>query len=189
VMKELEEVVKFIVSEVLKKNKKEIEILGLKDKIKIPKAKYLSYEEAIKKVKGKPGEDFNPEQERKLCELYPGDIVFTHSWPVKIKPFYIMPQGEDAEAKLSEGFDALYNGVEISSGGQRVHIPELLEKRLKEKGLKLKDFKSYIDSFRFGAPPHAGWGMGLERLTMLILGLNNIREACLFPRDRDRLTP
>ena len=83
----------------------------------------------------------------------------------------------------------LKEGMEISSGGQRVHIPELLEERLKVKGLKPKDFKSYIDSFRYGAPPHAGWGMGLERLTMLILGVENIREVVLFPRDRTRLTP
>ena len=96
-----------------------------------------------------------------------------------------MPKGEG----LSGGFDAIYNGMEISSGGQRVHIPELLIERLKAKGLNPKDFEAYIDSFRYGAPPHAGWGLGLERLTMLLLGLNNIREAVLFPRDRDRLSP
>ena len=79
--------------------------------------------------------------------------------------------------------------MEITSGGQRVHLPELLTERLKAKGLNPKDFKAYIDSFRYGAPPHAGWGMGLERITMLILGLENIREAVLFPRDRDRLSP
>ena len=96
-----------------------------------------------------------------------------------------MPKGKE----LSCGFDAIYKGMEISSGGQRIHIPELLIERLKAKGLNPKDFKDYIDSFRYGAPPHAGYGMGLERLTMLILGLLNIREAVLFPRDRDRLTP
>jgi len=96
-----------------------------------------------------------------------------------------MPKGEG----LSGGFDAIYNGMEISSGGQRVHIPEILEKQLRERNLDPLDFKSYIDSFRYGAPPHAGWGMGLERLTMLILGIQNIREVVLFPRDRERLTP
>ena len=79
--------------------------------------------------------------------------------------------------------------MEISSGGQRIHLPKLLEKRLKAKGLNPKDFKSYIDSFRFGAPPHAGWSIGIERFTHALLGLPNVREACLFPRDRDRLTP
>jgi aspartyl-tRNA synthetase len=100
-----------------------------------------------------------------------------------------MPKDEKIDAKLSEGFDAIYKGMEISSGGQRIHLPKLLEERIKLKGLKIKDFKTYIDSFRFGAPPHAGWSIGLERLTMLILDLPNIREAVLFPRDRDRLTP
>ena len=96
-----------------------------------------------------------------------------------------MPKGKD----LSGGFDAIYKGMEISSGGQRVHIPDLLTERLKAKGLNPKDFKSYIDSFRYGAPPHSGFGMGVERLTMVLLGLDNIREAVMFPRDRDRLTP
>ena len=96
-----------------------------------------------------------------------------------------MPKGKDSSA----GFDAIYKGMEITSGGQRVHLPELLTERLKVKGLNPKDFKSYIDSFRYGAPPHAGWGMGVERLTMMLLELDNIREAVLFPRDRDRLTP
>jgi len=187
VMKELEEVVQYIVEQVIKNNKEELELLKLK--LKVPKAVYLSYEEAIKKVKGKIGEDFTPEQERKLCEMYSGDVVFTYSWPTKIKPFYIMPKGEDAGAEYSEGFDALYGGVEISSGGQRVHIPELLEKMIKKKKLNPKNFKYYIDSFRFGAPPHAGWSIGLERFTQTLLGLDNIREAVMFPRDRDRLVP
>jgi len=187
IMKELEDVIKYIVKNVLKKCKEELEILGVK--LKVPKAVYLSYEEAIKKVGGKVGDDFSPEQERKLCNMHKGDIVFTHSWPVSIKPFYIMPQNSDEKSKLSEGFDALYNGVEISSGGQRIHIPELLEKMLKKKGLNPKNFKSYIDSFRYGAPPHGGWSIGLERLTQTLCNLNNIREAVLFPRDRDRLSP
>jgi aspartyl/asparaginyl-tRNA synthetase len=100
-----------------------------------------------------------------------------------------MPKDQDVNAKFSQGFDALYNGVEISSGGQRVHIPELLEKMLKKKGLNPKDFKSYIDSFRFGSVPHAGWSIGLERFTQTLLGLENIREGVLWPRDRDRLVP
>src|SRR3989339_673200 len=95
----------------------------------------------------------------------------------------------DAKSKLSEGFDAIYRGMEISSGGQRIHIPELLEARLKAKGLDKKDFKTYIDSFRFGAPPHAGWSIGIERFTHVLLGVANVREVCLFPRDRDRLSP
>jgi aspartyl-tRNA synthetase len=189
IMKQLEEVVKHIVSNVLKKCKKELEILGMSGKLKVPKAVYLSYEEAVKKVGVKFGEDFSPEQEKRLCAKYPGSIVFTQSWPSKIKPFYIMTKDEKADARLSEGFDALYGGVEISSGGQRIHIPELLIQRLKAKKLNPKNFKSYIDSFRYGAPMHSGWSIGLERLTQVICGLENIKEATMFPRDRDRLVP
>ena len=188
IMKELEEVVKHIVRKVLENCKQELKLLEVKD-LKIPKGVYFSYEEAIKKVGGRVGEDFTPEEEKKLCNLHKGDIVFTYSWPSSIKPFYIMPKDENPKAKYSEGFDALYLGVEISSGGQRIHIPELLIERLKAKGLNPKNFKDYIDSFRYGAPPHAGWSIGLERLTQMICGLDNIKEATMFPRDRDRLTP
>ncbi len=191
VMKEMEGVVKYIVEQVIKKNKKELELLGVK--LKVPDVKYFTFDEVKKLLEknkihvGK--DDLTGEAEKKLGELFPDAIVFVYDWPMSGKPFYIMPKGEKADAKLSEGFDAIYKGMEISSGGQRVHIPELLEKRLKAKGLNPKDFKSYIDSFRFGAPPHAGWSIGIERFTHTLLGLPNVREACLFPRDRDRLTP
>jgi nondiscriminating aspartyl-tRNA synthetase len=188
IMKEEEEVVIDIVKTVLENCKEELKILEVKD-LKVPKGIYLSYEEAIKKVGGKLGEDFTPDQEIKLCAMYPGDVVFTHSWPASIKPFYIMPKDGKADAKMSEGFDALYLGVEISSGGQRIHLPELLTERIKAKGLNPASFKSYIDSFRYGAPPHAGWSIGLERITQKICGLDNVKEATMFPRDRDRLTP
>ncbi|MFH1710943.1 MAG: aspartate--tRNA(Asn) ligase [Nanoarchaeota archaeon] len=188
IMQELEKVMQYMVKKVIENCKNELEILGIKN-LKIPKGVYLDYEKAIKEAGGKLGEDFTPEQERKLCEKYSGDVVFTHSWPLSIKPFYIMPKGEKKDAKSSEGFDALYGGVEISSGGQRIHLPELLIERLKAKGLKPENFKSYVDSFRFGAPYHSGWSIGLERLTQIICGLDNVKEACMFPRDRDRLTP
>ena len=188
IMKELEEVVQFIVKQVLEKCKEELDILEVKN-LRVPKGVYLDYETAIKQAGGKIGEDFTPEEERKLCSLYPGDIVFTHSWPSSIKPFYIMPKDGKVDAKYSEGFDALYMGVEISSGGQRIHLPELLTERIKQKGLNPKNFKDYIDSFRYGAPPHAGWSIGLERLTQMICGLDNIKEVTMFPRDRDRITP
>ncbi len=187
IMKELEGVVKYMIKNIVEKCKEELELL--KVKLNIPKAVYLSYEEAIKKVGGEEGEDFTPEQEKKLCSMYKDCIVFTYDWPSALKPFYIMPKNADPKAKLSEGFDALYKGMEISSGGQRIHIPDLLIKRLKAKNLNPKNFESYINSFRYGAPPHSGWSIGLERFTMVLLGIDNIREVTMFPRDRDRLTP
>jgi len=186
-MKELELAVQYIVKNVLEKSKSALELL--KVKLKVPKAKYLSYDECVKLLGMKYGEDFTPEDEKKLDKKFPDTIVFVHSWPSKLKPFYILPKDGKADEKLSEGFDAIYKGMEISSGGQRIHIPELLIQRLKAKKLNPKNFKSYVDSFRFGAPPHAGWSIGLERLTQLVTGQTNIREAVLFPRDRTRLTP
>jgi nondiscriminating aspartyl-tRNA synthetase len=188
VMNELAGVVKYIVSNVLGKCKPELNVLGIKN-LKIPKEVYIPYEQAIKLVGGRVGEDFTPEQEKILCKKYPGDIIFTHSWPTSIKPFYIMPKDQNPKSKYSEGFDALYGGMEISSGGQRIHLPDLLIQQLKSKKLNPKNFKDYVNSFRFGAPPHSGWSIGLERLTQIICGLDNIKEATMFPRDRDRLNP
>ena len=190
IMKHLTGVVQHVVKEVLKECEDEVKLLGLK--LQVPKAKYLTYAEAIDILnkngfKMKIGDDFEPEAERKLCELFKDTIVFTYEWPIDIKPFYIWPK--DEAKNVSGGFDAIYGGVEISSGGQRVHVPEILEKQLKSKGLNPKDFKWYIDAFRFGAPMHSGWSIGLERLTYAICELENIREATMFPRDRRRLTP
>jgi aspartyl-tRNA synthetase len=184
--------VQYLVKRVNEENQKELEILGVK--LNNPKIKYLTFEETnklIKKEKIHTEEtDLTPEGEKKLGELFPDTIVFVHDWPLAGKPFYIMPKkGGKKGEELSCGFDAIYKGMEISSGGQRIHIPELLEERLKAKGLNPKDFKAYVDSFRYGAPPHGGFGLGLERITMLMLGIENIREVVLFPRDRTRLTP
>ena len=191
VMKELEDSVKYIVEQVIKKNSEELKILKIK--LKIPKAKYMTFAET-KKLLEKNGikvgdDDLTGEAEKKLEKLFPDTIVFVHDWPMKGKPFYIMPKDEKADAKLSEGFDAIYKGMEISSGGQRIHLPELLEKRLKTNNLNPKNFKPYIDSFRFGAPPHAGWSIGIERFSQVLLETPNVREVCMFPRDRDRITP
>ena len=192
VMKQQEEVVKEIIARVIAERKKELELLGIK--LKVPGSKYIHYKETIELLKKHKlsieiGDDLNPEAEKKLGELFPDTILFVHSWPASIKPFYIMPKDGKADSEYSEGFDSLYKGLEISSGGQRIHLPELLITRIKKKGLKPEHFKDYIDSFRFGAPPHAGWSIGLERMTLLICGLDNIREATMFVRDRERLTP
>jgi len=186
VMDTLGRCVQYMVKTVIERNSDDLKRLGVE--LKVPEVKYMTFAEVTKTLKGKAHvgkDDLSGEAEKALGEMYPDTIVFVHDWPLAGKPFYIMPKGEG----LSAGFDAIYKGMEISSGGQRVHDPKLLTERLKEKGLNPKDFKSYIDSFRYGAPPHAGWGMGVERVTMLMLGLDNIREAVLFPRDRDRITP
>ena len=183
VMKRMEGCIPFMIREIIKNCDEELKILNIK--LEIPKFKYLSYEETVKLLKIKDGEDLTPENEKELNKKFPNTVFFVYDWPLEIKPFYIMPK----DKKYTMGFDAIYNGAEISSGGQRIHLPELLAERIKAKGLNPKNFKNYIDSFRHGAPMHSGWSIGLERFTMVLLGLNNIREAVLFPRDRYRLTP
>jgi aspartyl-tRNA synthetase len=190
IMKWLERVVQHIVKKVIKECPKELKLLDLK--LEVPKAKYLTYREAInllakKGINIKYGDDFEPEAERKLCALFPNTIVFTYEWPIELKPFYIWPK--DKRNGLSGGFDALFGGLEISSGGQRVHLADKLIEQLKSKKLNPKSFDWYVDAFRYGAPMHAGWSIGLERLTQAMLKLDNIREGTLFPRDRRRLTP
>ena len=187
VMDVLARCVQHIVKKIIEKNKEELELLEVK--LKVPELKYLTFAETAQLMKKHKvhmeKHDLSGEAEEKLDELFPNMIVFVHDWPIAGKVFYIMPKGKD----LSYGFDAIYKGMEISSGGQRIHIPKLLIERLKANGLKPESFKDYIDSFRYGAPPHAGFGIGVERLAMQILGFKNIREVALFPRDRDRLTP
>lgn len=187
VMEILAKAVQYMIKRVLEVNKKELEELDVK--LKVPDVKYFTFKEVGDLMKKQEvvmsKDDLSKDAEAKLGVLFPDTIVFVHDWPIAGKPFYIMPKGDG----LSGGFDAIYNGIEISSGGQRVHLPDLLEERLKVKGLNPKDFKGYVDSFRYGAPPHAGWGLGVERLTMIVLGIKNIREVTLFPRDRDRLFP
>lgn len=152
--------------------------------------KRFTYDDALKEleknnIKIKWGEDLTPEAEKVLCELY--NPVLIVKWPFSAKPFYCMR--EEDKPKYCKGFDLLLNGVEISSGAQREHRFEELVKNMKEKKLKVKDFAFYLDAFRYGMPPHAGWSIGLERLTMTLLKLPNIREASLFPRTKDRITP
>jgi aspartyl-tRNA synthetase len=103
-----------------------------------------------------------------------------------LKAFYAMP---NQDGRTCKAFDLIYKGLEIASGTQRIHLPDLLSKQLALKGLNPEGFKFYIDAFRYGAPYHAGWSIGLERLTMKITGRENIREATMFPRDRTRITP
>lgn len=190
IMKWLERVVQSIVQKVLDTCGLELELLGVD--LKIPNGVFITYEKAIAILKKNGvtinyGDDLEPEAERTLCNLYKDDLVFVYEWPIDLKPFYIWPKNK--EKGISGGFDCLYRGIEISSGGQRVHVPDVLIGMLKDKDLNPRNFKWYVDAFRYGAPMHSGWSIGLERLTQVILGLDNIREATMFPRDRKRLSP
>lgn len=156
---------------------------------KIRRIKYSEAIELLKKSGGQIewGHDFSKEHEKKLAELVGEEAFFIHDFPTSIRAFYSMPSENDP--KICNAFDLMYRGLEISSGAQRIHKPDLLEKALKSRGLNPHDFEFYTKAFRFGAPPHAGFGMGLERLAMKVCNQENIREAALFPRDRTRLCP
>ncbi len=136
------------------------------------------------------GEDIDTESERVLGEAMRREghpMYYIVEYPSEIKPFYIMVNDEEPEYSLS--FDLDYLGDEMASGGQREHRPDRLIQRLREKGLDPEDFEFYVKAFRYGMPPHGGWGFGLDRLVAKVAGLSNIREGILFPRDRQRLTP
>jgi nondiscriminating aspartyl-tRNA synthetase len=137
------------------------------------------------------GEDLDPEGEKLLGsyvrEKYNSDLVFVIDYPWRVRPFYAMRKDDEPEWTYS--FDLLFRGLEVVTGGQREHRYERLRENLKDKGLKEEEFQYYLEFFKHGAPPHGGAGMGLERITMQILGLQNIREARLLPRDTERITP
>ena len=169
------------------------ELATLKRELEEPKTPFprITYDEALRMlddvgIKIPWGEDLPTPAERKLGELIP-TAYFITDWPTAVKPFYIMPREDNPE--LSYAFDLMYKDLELASGGTRIHQEDLLVEQLKRKGLNPEHFESHLKNFRFGMVPHAGWGLGLDRLVMVLAGLENIREAVLFPRDRRRLTP
>ncbi|SDJ85621.1 aspartyl-tRNA synthetase [Halovenus aranensis] len=174
----------------------ELETLGLAETFEVPEESFprLSYEEAIERINATGeldeqlvwGDDLPTEGERALGEEM-GQHYFITEWPSEIKPFYIKDKEDDEQ--LSTGFDLMHPSMELVSGGQREHRYEHLVAGFEQQGLDPEAFEYYTKMFRYGMPPHAGWGLGGERLVMTMLGLDNIREAVLFPRDRQRLSP
>uniref|UniRef100_A0A0D9WXV5 aspartate--tRNA ligase n=1 Tax=Leersia perrieri TaxID=77586 RepID=A0A0D9WXV5_9ORYZ len=156
----------------------------------------LTYEEGIQMLKEagteiEPMGDLNTEAEKKLGRLvkekYGTEFFILYRYPLAVRPFYTMPCYDDPA--YSNSFDVFIRGEEIISGAQRIHTPELLTKRATECGIDASTIASYIESFSYGAPPHGGFGVGLERVVMLFCALNNIRKTSLFPRDPQRLVP
>lgn len=136
-------------------------------------------------------EDLSTENEKKLGDIvkekYGTDFFFMDKYPLEVRPFYTMPDPNNP--KLSNSYDFFIRGQEILSGAQRIHEPAMIEERAKAHAIDLKDIESYVNSFRHGALPHGGGGIGLERVVMLFLGLPNIRKAAWFPRDPRRISP
>ena len=135
-------------------------------------------------------DDLDPEAERQLCQLAAKGTgiaaVFVLGFPLSGRPFYTAPRGTSGAAN---SFDLLFQGVEITTGGQRLHRREDLEQALRGRGIDSANFESHLRMFDLGMPPHGGFAIGLERLTAQILNLPNVRQATLYPRDRTKLTP
>jgi nondiscriminating aspartyl-tRNA synthetase len=152
---------------------------------------------------GSPGQereeltDLDPEAERLLCQYFKettgSDLVYITRYPHSVRPFYAMPideTGKDGKTrKLSRSFDLLFRGLEVTTGGQRLHIANELKESMQSRGLNPSDFGDYLQCFRYGMPPHGGLAIGLERLAKQLLNLPTVKLAALFPRDRNRLTP
>mgnify|MGYP000256374078 CR=1 FL=1 len=140
---------------------------------------------------GKSGIDLSTENEKKLGEIarekFDSDFVFVTQYPFEVRPFYTMKNKENP--KLTDSFDLIFKGLELVTGSQREHRYKILVEQAKEKGISLESIKFYLDAFKYGMPPHGGFGLGIERFVMQLLNLGNVREAVLFPRDVERLVP
>ena len=155
--------------------------------MKLREAQELIFKETGKDKRNEP--DLEPEDERWLCEWsakqHESDFIFVTHYPVAKRPMYTMEDAEDPG--FTKSFDLLFRGVEITTGGQRRHEYQNLIDGIRMKGLEPERFSYYLQAFKYGMPPHGGWGMGLERLTAKFLGIKSVKEATLFPRDINRI--
>ncbi|MFX0167533.1 MAG: aspartate--tRNA(Asn) ligase [Promethearchaeota archaeon] len=193
IMELLEELVYNVIKDIRDNKMEELRFLEMEDKTTLPKIPFprYRYEEIIDLINNKFGFNFEFGEEpstealRKLGEELPGYYYISH-YPMSIKPFYIMPS---KDPKYSESFDLQKGMLELTSGGTRVHNKAQLINALESKGLNSDSFESHLRSFDYGMPPHAGFGLGIDRWLTMISGLDDIREAVMYPRTPDRLEP
>ncbi|MBU0530556.1 MAG: aspartate--tRNA(Asn) ligase [Nanoarchaeota archaeon] len=193
VLRIIENMCVHIVKGVASTCEKELDILGVKD-LKVPKTPFerITYSDGVDILekmgtKFKWGEDMMDAEEKIIGEYMTKkghEWYFVTRFPAKLKPFYVMMDGKE-----SHSYDLIFKGMEMASGGQREHRPDVLIKVMKEKGLNPDNFKFYVDAFRYGMPEHGGMGFGVERLVQKLLNLENVKETILFPRTPERLVP
>jgi len=185
----------FMFSEINKSFMPLLEAFGQGPLPSMEAAPIWEFEECLEKLKTHFGrtdlvDDLDGEGERQLCQLAEKEFgvpaVFVLGFPLSARPFYTAPRGAKGAA---QSFDLLFRGLEITTGGQRLHKRSELEAALRQRKMDIASFESHLRMFELGMPPHGGFAIGAERLTAQILGLANIREATLYPRDRNRLTP
>lgn len=190
----LEAMIKHIIDSINDKHRDDLESMhSTLPNIKTPFPKYR-YDEIIDKLQAKGerirwGDDINPQIMKGLSnEVFNGDtFYYIIDWPTAIKPFYVKPTSRSE--KFCESFDLMYGSLEISSGSTRINRKESLLGNMKKQGLNTEMFDFHLRVFDYGVPPHAGFGVGLERLIMVLMNIENIRDATFYPRDIDRLTP
>ena len=187
---------KYVMGFLMKYYTREIELLELVLPMieTIPSIRFHEAKEKVARAYNrivKDWEDFEPEEEKLLCELIHketgSEFVFVTHYPSKKRPFYAMESSKNPEE--TESFDLLFRGLEITTGGQRIHNYEEQVAKMRRKGMKIELFESYLMMHKHGMPPHGGLGLGLERFTCKLLGYENVRYTTLFPRDINRLTP
>jgi aspartyl-tRNA synthetase len=188
----LENLVKHVVEKVKENNKKELEILNHKLPPTSSSFKRITYDEAVEIVKSKGiemnwGEDFGAPQMKALSEEFTSQFYFIIDWPSQLRPFYTKPDPRRPE--ICKAFDLVYEWLEIASGSERITDKDLFMQNLLKRGLNPADFEIFIKYLSSGAPPHAGFGLGLSRLMLVLTGKKNIKEVTMFPRDVDRLKP
>lgn len=175
---------------------KELELLKpvIPEIASIPAIKFMEAKDIISRVYGRKivdFYDFEPEEEQLICDHikknYNSEFVFITHYPSSKRPFYAMDDEDDPSYTLS--FDLLFRGLEITTGGQRIHDYYRQVDKMLKRGMNPGEFESYLMIHKYGIPPHGGLGIGLERLTMKLLGLTNVRNTSLFPRDMTRVTP
>jgi nondiscriminating aspartyl-tRNA synthetase len=192
VMSLLERMVSKIVDTLKEKNQDELEYLHLQlPSMNVPFPKYR-YSDIIDRLHeaGEQiqwGDDLSPQIMKSIKHEHFDDFYFIIDWPTSIKPFYIKPNTKDST--ICESFDLMCGGLEVSSGSTRINHRDQLVERMTKQGLKPEAFDSHLRVFDYGVPPHAGFGLGLERLMMALTKVENIRDVTLYPRDIDRLTP
>ncbi|MGG0239769.1 aspartate--tRNA(Asn) ligase [Bacillus rhizoplanae] len=195
VMKLETDVLRYMFEKVQQCCAKELQLLQIEMPVitDIPKLTVTEAQNILQREyrKESPIGDLDSEGEKLLGkyvkEVYNSDFVFITHYPKETRPMYTMPNQENPS--VTDSFDLLYKGLEITSGAQRIHNYDMLVRSFEEKGLNVENFQSYIDTFRYGCPPHGGFAIGLERLVYKFLNLSNVREASAFPRDCTRLVP
>jgi nondiscriminating aspartyl-tRNA synthetase len=184
-----EETVRYILLEVGKRCAGELAFLEAEMPVMIAKTPTLSLTEALEKLSAPTDKDLNPEQERRLCEIIKeetgSDFVYVYGYPTRQKPFYVYPNPEHPE--FNEGMDLLCRGVEWLSGGRRINNYAQLMQHVETWGMDPEKISMFLEAFKYGVPPEGGFAFGAERMTMQILGLKNVREASMFPRDMHRI--